>query len=69
MFNPSYLIPRLARHFMPSGATRFLLRRGWMIRPGLETRDPDAAARRSSARNSRRSSAGSMASGSTPMAR
>ncbi len=46
MFNPSYLIPRLARHFMPSGATRFLLRRGWMIRPGLETRDPDAAARR-----------------------
>jgi len=46
MFNPSYLIPRMARHFMPSGATRFLLRRGWMIRPGLETRDPDAAARR-----------------------
>lgn len=46
MFNPSYLIPRLARHFMPSGATRFLLRRGWMIRPGLETRAPEAAAQR-----------------------
>ena len=42
----SYLLPRLVRHFMPASAVRFLLRRRWIIRPGLETRSPrDALAR------------------------
>jgi SAM-dependent methyltransferase len=44
--NLGYLIPRLARHFMPDGVARALLRRGMIIRPGLETSDPDAAAGR-----------------------
>lgn len=44
--NPGYLIPRLARHFMPDAVARALLRRGMIIRPGLETSDPDAAAGR-----------------------
>lgn len=46
MLNPTYLLPRLVRHFLPAGVTRLLLRRGWMIRPGLETRAPEEAARR-----------------------
>ena len=44
--NLSYLIPRLARHFMPDNLARALLRRGMIIRPGLETSNPDAAAGR-----------------------
>lgn len=44
--NVGYLIPRLFRHFLPPTATRFLLQRGWIIRPGLETRHPELAARR-----------------------
>jgi hypothetical protein len=31
------------RHFMPEGMARFLLKRRWIIRPGLESRDPLAA--------------------------
>jgi len=41
--NLMYILPRIVRHFMPEGAARFLLRRGWFIRPGLETADPRAA--------------------------
>lgn len=44
--NLSYLIPRLVRHFMPDDLARALLRRGMIIRPGLETSNPDAAAGR-----------------------
>ncbi|KAF0109317.1 MAG: hypothetical protein FD146_361 [Anaerolineaceae bacterium] len=44
--NLRYLLPRLARHFLPERLTRFLLRRGWIIRPGLETREPALAAAR-----------------------
>jgi hypothetical protein len=41
-----YLLPRLARHFLPERLTRFLLRRGWIIHPGLETREPEQAVQR-----------------------
>ena len=35
-----YLLLRVARRFLPASVTRFLLRRRWIIRPGLETRAP-----------------------------
>ncbi|MBV6397462.1 MAG: hypothetical protein HFACDABA_03076 [Anaerolineales bacterium] len=44
--NLRYLTLRLIRHFLPEGITRFLLRRGWIIRPGMETRDPGGAVAR-----------------------
>ncbi len=44
--NLPYLLPRLARHFMPERLTRFLLLRSVVIRPGLETSDPSAAVQR-----------------------
>jgi hypothetical protein len=44
--NLKYILLRLVRHFLPETATRFLLRRGWIIRPGLETREPAAAVAR-----------------------
>jgi hypothetical protein len=44
--NLNYLLPRLARHFLPERLTRFLLQRGWIIRPGLETREPERAVER-----------------------
>lgn len=44
--NPRYLIPRVLRHFMPESVARFLLKRRWIIRPGLESSDPAAAAAR-----------------------
>jgi SAM-dependent methyltransferase len=44
--NPRYLIPRVLRHFMPEPVARFLLKRRWIIRPGLESSDPVAAAAR-----------------------
>lgn len=44
--NLPYLLPRLIRHFLPGSFTRFLLRRGWIIRPGLETSAPGAAVER-----------------------
>jgi hypothetical protein len=34
---------RLMRHFMPESVARFLLKRRWIIRPGLESSDPFAA--------------------------
>jgi len=47
--NIRYLTLRLIRHFLPEPITRFLLRRGWIIRPGMETRDPSGAVTRYSA--------------------
>lgn len=44
--NSIYLALRLVRHFMPERLTRFLLRQRWIIRPGLESTDPVAAANR-----------------------
>jgi SAM-dependent methyltransferase len=44
--NLRYLILRLIRHFLPESVTRFLLRRGLIIRPGLETREPASAVTR-----------------------
>jgi hypothetical protein len=44
--NLKYLILRLLRHFMPESVARFLLKRRWIIRPGLESSDPVAAADR-----------------------
>ncbi len=44
--NLPYLVPRLVRHFLPERLTRFLLRRSLIIRPGLETSDPQAAVSR-----------------------
>ena len=41
--NLPYLLPRVVRHFLPERLTRFLLLRSLIIRPGLETTDPEAA--------------------------
>ncbi len=41
--NLKYLLLRLFRHFMPESAARFLLKRRWIIQPGLESNDPTAA--------------------------
>jgi len=41
--NIRYLLLRLIRHFTPEGVARFLLKRRWLIRPGLESSDPLAA--------------------------
>ena len=38
-----YLLPRVMRHFMPESMARFLLKRRWIIRPGLESSDPFVA--------------------------
>lgn len=43
--NLKYLIPRITRHFLPEKIVRFLLLRGWIIRPGSETSAPDRAAK------------------------
>lgn len=44
--NLRYLTLRLLRHFMPEGVARFLLKRRWIIKPGLESTDPFAASAR-----------------------
>jgi hypothetical protein len=44
--NLPYLLPRVARHFLPQRLTRFLLLRSLIISPGLETADPQAAVSR-----------------------
>ena len=44
--NLPYLIPRVIRHFLPDTLVRGLLLRSIIIRPGLETSDPDAAVQR-----------------------
>jgi hypothetical protein len=44
--NLLYLIPRVARHFLPEKFVRALLLRSIIIRPGLETSNPFAAVRR-----------------------
>jgi hypothetical protein len=41
--NIKYFFLRLARHFIPENLARFLLKRRWIIRPGLESSDPSAA--------------------------
>jgi len=35
-----YLLLRMIRHRMPSAVMRFLLHRGWLVKPGIETREP-----------------------------
>jgi hypothetical protein len=44
--HPDYLILRLIRHFLPTSLAHFLLKKGWIIRPGMETRSPEAALER-----------------------
>ena len=44
--NLPYLVPRLARRFLPEKAVRALLLRSVIIRPGLETSNPFAAVQR-----------------------
>lgn len=44
--NAKYLLLRLIRHFMPEGLARFLLKRRWIIKPGLESTDPFMAVER-----------------------
>jgi hypothetical protein len=44
--NLPYLLPRLARHFLPEKLVRALLLRSVIIRPGLETSNPFAAVQR-----------------------
>src|SRR5512134_1121058 len=44
--NLPYLLPRLARHFLPEELVRALLLRSVIIRPGLETSNPFAAVQR-----------------------
>jgi SAM-dependent methyltransferase len=46
LVNLNYLLLRLIRRFLPERLTRFLLRRGLVIRPGLETREPASAVAR-----------------------
>ena len=46
MINIKYISLRLVRHFMPESARHFLLKRGWIIHPGLETRAPQEALKR-----------------------
>lgn len=41
--NLRYIVLRLIRHFMPESIARYLLKRRWIIRPGLESSDPFAA--------------------------
>jgi SAM-dependent methyltransferase len=41
--HPDYLLLRMIRHWMPSAAMRFLLRKEWLVKPGIETRQPLAA--------------------------
>jgi len=41
--NIKYLALRILRHYMPEAVARFLLKRRWIIRPGLESSDPSAA--------------------------
>ena len=38
-----YILLRLIRHFMPEGFARLLLKRRWIIKPGLESTDPASA--------------------------
>ena len=44
--NLHYLFLRLVRHFLPEKLVRFLLLRGWIIHPGIETSSPEEAASR-----------------------
>jgi len=44
--NLPYLIPRVIRHFLPEKLVRALLLRNIIIKPGLETSNPDAAVQR-----------------------
>jgi hypothetical protein len=44
--NLPYLIPRLIRHFLPEKFVRALLLRSIIIKPGLETSDPEVAVQR-----------------------
>lgn len=44
--NIKYLVLRFLRHFMPEGLARFLLKRRWLIQPGLESSDPFSAIER-----------------------
>lgn len=44
--NLQYIILRVIRHFLPERLVRFLLRRNWIIKAGLETNDPFAAVQR-----------------------
>ena len=44
--NLPYLIPRLIRHLLPEKLVRALLLRNIIIKPGLETSDPQAAVQR-----------------------
>jgi len=44
--NLAYLIPRLARHFLPEKLVRAFLLHGWIIQPGIETSNPSAAVQR-----------------------
>lgn len=46
MVNVEYLLLRLARRAVPGALFRFLLRHRLVVRPGLETTDPAAAAAR-----------------------
>jgi hypothetical protein len=41
--NIKYFTLRFIRHFIPESIARFLLKRRWIIRPGLESSDPIAA--------------------------
>lgn len=42
----NYLLLRFMRHVMPEGMARFLLKRRWILQPGLESTDPFSAVSR-----------------------
>ncbi len=46
MANLGYLIPRVFRHFLPGPIANFMLRNKLVIKPGLETDQPDQAVKR-----------------------
>ena len=43
MLHLDYVILRVIRHFMPGQLVRFLLKRNFIIKPGIETRCPHQA--------------------------
>ena len=39
----SYILPRFVRHILPDGLVKFMLEKRFIVKPGLETTDPQAA--------------------------
>jgi hypothetical protein len=44
--NPAYVLPRVIRHLMPDSMAEWMKRRKILIKAGMETLEPQAAAQR-----------------------